>query len=100
MIFRKKPGHLLLPGRLLCGELVVTDIGIPPSVLDEIVPDTLENDPGLWISDLPRPQDGGNKYNPRPRTDLRGLPDDRCGPVCGPRRCRTDVLGRQWLARS
>ena len=60
--FRKKPGHLLLPGRLLCGEVVVDNIGIAPSVLDQIVPDTFENDPGLWISDLPRPHDGGNKY--------------------------------------
>jgi NAD(P)H-hydrate epimerase len=60
--FRKKPGHLLLPGRLLCGEVVVADIGIPASVLEQIGPDTFENDPRNWVSDLPRPHDGGNKY--------------------------------------
>jgi len=60
--FRKKPGHLLLPGRLLCGELVVADIGIRSSALEQIVPDAFENDPGLWISQLPRPGVGGNKY--------------------------------------
>ena len=60
--FRKKPGHLLLPGRLLCGEVIVADIGTLPSVLEKIVPDTFENDPALWVSVLPRPQDGGNKY--------------------------------------
>lgn len=60
--FRKKPGHLLLPGRLLCGEVVVTDIGTPPSVLDKIAPRTFENDPSLWLDVLPKPLDGGNKY--------------------------------------
>ena len=60
--FRKKPGHLLLPGRLLCGEVVVADIGTPTSVLEQIAPDTFENDPMLWISSLPRPTEGGNKY--------------------------------------
>ncbi len=60
--FRKKPGHLLLPGRALCGELVVTDIGTPASVLALIAPRTFENDPALWFADLPRPRLGGNKY--------------------------------------
>jgi len=60
--FRKKPGHLILPGRSLCGEVVVADIGTPAVVLEQIVPNTFENGPGLWLSDLPRAQDGGNKY--------------------------------------
>jgi NAD(P)H-hydrate epimerase len=60
--FRKKPGHLLLPGRNLCGEVVVTDIGTPASVLDAIRPATFENDPQLWWADLPQPGHAGNKY--------------------------------------
>ena len=60
--FRKKPGHLLLPGRSLCGEVVVVDIGISPEVFNQITPEAFENDPGLWLAELPRPQDGGNKY--------------------------------------
>jgi NAD(P)H-hydrate epimerase len=60
--FRKKPGHLLLPGRNLCGEVVVTDIGTPASVLDTIAPASFENDPLLWRAQLPQPGDAGNKY--------------------------------------
>lgn len=64
--FRKKPGHLLSPGRDLCGEVIVADIGTPEAVLDAIVPLTFENHPALWRADLPRagaeyrePQDPG-----------------------------------------
>jgi len=59
---RKKPGHLLLPGRDLCGDVVVADIGIPIGVLDSLNIDTWENDPAVWLKDLPRASASGNKY--------------------------------------
>ena len=60
--FRKKPGHLLQPGRSLCGELIVADIGTPASVFAHFTPDTFENDPTLWVDALPVVQADGNKY--------------------------------------
>jgi len=61
--FRKKPGHLLLPGRTLCGEVVVADIGTPASVFEVVRPDTFENDPVLWTDALPVLQADANKYS-------------------------------------
>ncbi len=61
--FRKKPGHLLLPGRLHCGRVHVADIGIEPRVLDEIGPATFENVPSTWRDAVPRPTAGGHKYS-------------------------------------
>ncbi len=61
--FRRKPGHLLLPGRQLCGDVTVADIGIPASVLDEIAPRTFANGPGLWRHRFPRPAPADNKYS-------------------------------------
>lgn len=60
--FRRKPGHVLLPGRLLCGEVIVADIGIPERVLDEIAPQTLVNVPELWRRRFPWPKPDGHKY--------------------------------------
>lgn len=58
--FRPKPAHVLLPGRDLCGELVVADIGIPDAVLDTIEPDLSVNGPGQWS--IPSPAASGHKY--------------------------------------
>ena len=60
--FRKKPGHLLYPGRALCGSVIVADIGIPATVLDDVNPNTYENSPELWLDQYPWPQATGNKY--------------------------------------
>ncbi len=61
--FRRKPGHLLLPGRDLCGVLTVADIGIPPAVLADIKPKCFANGPAVWGRNFPWPQSGGHKYS-------------------------------------
>jgi ADP-dependent NAD(P)H-hydrate dehydratase / NAD(P)H-hydrate epimerase len=61
--FRRKPGHLLLPGRLLCGDVEIADIGIPPSVLDRIAVAAWANAPDLWSSLYPWPSLVGHKYD-------------------------------------
>jgi NAD(P)H-hydrate epimerase len=56
--FRKKPGHLLLPGRVLCGATIVADIGIPPEAASTQLH---ENTPALWR--YPWPKAEGHKYS-------------------------------------
>jgi hydroxyethylthiazole kinase-like uncharacterized protein yjeF len=60
--FRRKPAHLLLPGRVYCGRVRVVDIGIDARVLDEIRPRTFENVPSVWRKSFPVPQIDGHKY--------------------------------------
>jgi hydroxyethylthiazole kinase-like uncharacterized protein yjeF len=61
--FRRKPGHLLLPGRMHCGPVEVADIGIPESVLNTVKPRIFANGPELWAGRFPVPKVEGHKYS-------------------------------------
>ena len=61
--FRRKPGHLLLPGRIYCGDVRVADIGIGSNVLVQISPRTFANAPALWDAFFPRAHMSGHKYD-------------------------------------
>jgi NAD(P)H-hydrate epimerase len=60
---RRKPGHLLLPGRALCGALACADIGMPDAALESIVPEAYANHPDLWSEAFPWPRSDGHKYH-------------------------------------
>jgi len=60
--FRLKPGHLLLPGRALCGAIRLADIGIPEAALASIGPQAFVNGPAVWLKELPRPSAESHKY--------------------------------------
>lgn len=61
--FRRKPGHLLLPGRVDAGRVSVVDIGISDTVLAEISPRVAANHPDLWRAALPLPTPFTHKYS-------------------------------------
>jgi hydroxyethylthiazole kinase-like uncharacterized protein yjeF len=60
--FRLKPGHLLYPGRALCGAIRLADIGIPASVLKRIAPRAFIDAPVLWREALPHLRAETHKY--------------------------------------
>lgn len=60
--FRKKPAHVLMPGRALCGEVVVGDIGIAPQALEDVPVQTWENSPALWKGLWSAPAATTHKY--------------------------------------
>jgi hydroxyethylthiazole kinase-like uncharacterized protein yjeF len=59
--FRLKPGHVLLPGRELCGHIALADIGMPAGVWDRVQRNCFVNVPELWR--LPTPDAGSHKYS-------------------------------------
>jgi hydroxyethylthiazole kinase-like uncharacterized protein yjeF len=60
---RKKPGHLLFPGRALCGEIVVADIGISDATIAATGARCFENDPSWWRAHFPSPANDAHKYS-------------------------------------
>jgi ADP-dependent NAD(P)H-hydrate dehydratase / NAD(P)H-hydrate epimerase len=54
---------LLLPGRGLCGETVLEQIGISDTLLERIGPDTAANNPDWWLGSYPRPGLESHKYS-------------------------------------
>ena len=55
---RRKIGHVLQPGRDLCGEVVVADIG-----LGETQANLFENGPDLWAPKFPWPKVAAHKHS-------------------------------------
>jgi NAD(P)H-hydrate epimerase len=60
---RRKPGHLLLPGRSRAGEVLCADIGIPDSVVNGLGITLHENNPGTWLQSYPWSSPNGHKYD-------------------------------------
>ncbi|MEM5472760.1 NAD(P)H-hydrate dehydratase [Hoeflea sp. AS60] len=56
-----KPGHLLMPGRALCGEIHLCDIGIPARLIGSNDP-VWRNHAGLYSADLPTSKMSQHKY--------------------------------------
>jgi hydroxyethylthiazole kinase-like uncharacterized protein yjeF len=60
---RRKPGHLLMPGRLHTGKLRIADIGISDATVASITPKTFADELPLWRAQFPIPKPEGHKYN-------------------------------------
>ena len=89
--FRLKPGHLLYPGRGLCGETELADIGFPQAVLESIAPRTFINGPWGWRFPAVRPE--GHKYSNGDVTVLSGdLPGASRLACMAARRCGAGMV--------
>ena len=84
---RKKPAHVLEPGRSLCGEVVVADIGLAPP--DRVGGGLFENHPGLWRAAFPRPSKAAHKGD-------RGRLVLVAGPMHSTGACRLAARAAHW----
>ena len=57
-----KPGHLLMPGRALCGQLHLCDIGVPSRLIASGDP-VWRNHPGLYETQVPAADASRHKYS-------------------------------------
>ncbi len=60
---RKKPGHVLMPGRALCGEVSVVDIGISNEIVAGLKVTQFENTKDFWHPYFPRLTLENHKYS-------------------------------------
>ena len=75
---RLKPVHVLQPGRTLCGEVVIEDIGMPATALADAPGNCLLNAPDVWRETLPRPAADDHKFR-RGHVLVRGGPARQSG---------------------
>lgn len=59
---RKKPAHVLMPGRALCGEVIIADIGAPESAISAERVRLFENGPLVWGGVFPWPSLEAHKH--------------------------------------
>jgi NAD(P)H-hydrate epimerase len=59
----KKPAHFLYPGRALCGQVALADIGVKDEWVASVQPATFENHPALWAQSWRRPTFQTHKYD-------------------------------------
>ncbi len=59
---RRKPGHVLQPGRARCGAVVLADIGVPEAAVAAAGARLWRNGPGLWREALRRSDWASHKH--------------------------------------
>lgn len=58
----RKPGHVLLPGRSLCGAIEIADIGMPKRIVRQHAQTVAINNPRRWLNHYPAISLDSHKY--------------------------------------